>query len=105
MPRWAAIDCFRSLKSSSALLIVCASTLHAQQPPAKELLAHALHLADLYNWADAAPAFTQAEKLFSEEGDRRNGFRCEIDEAVWYGRVACRSPRPIPSNGATSPAR
>ena len=57
-----------SMKSSFlrpiALLIVCSSFVDAQQPQAKELLARALHLADLYNWADAAPAFTEAEQLF-----------------------------------------
>jgi hypothetical protein len=33
----------------------------------------ALHLADLYNWADAAPAFTEAEKLFAAAGDQQRG--------------------------------
>ena len=56
----------------TALLIACSSCAAAQEPPAKELLARALHLADLYNWADAAPAFTEAEKLFARAGDQRN---------------------------------
>src|SRR6266705_5176952 len=56
----------------TALLIACSSCVEAQQPQAKELLARALHLADLYNWADAAPAFTEAEKLFAGAGDQRN---------------------------------
>src|SRR5437773_7305727 len=56
----------------TALLIACSSFVDAQQPQAKELLARALHLADLYNWADAAPAFTEAEKLFARAGDQRN---------------------------------
>ena len=34
----------------------------------------ALYLADLYNWADAAPEFTEAERLFTAEGDARNAF-------------------------------
>jgi CHAT domain-containing protein len=76
--RWTAIHFFRSAKSSSTLLLLCSSALHAQQPGAKELLTHALHLADVYNWADAAPAFTQAEKLFSEEGDRRNALYAKL---------------------------
>src|SRR5437879_4081317 len=56
----------------TALLIACSSCAAAQEPPAKELLARALHLADLYNWADAAPVFTEAEKLFARAGDQRN---------------------------------
>ncbi len=36
------------------------------------LLKKALHLGDLYNWADAAPLFTQAEQLYSARGDSRN---------------------------------
>src|SRR5437870_4666183 len=55
----------------TALLIACSSCPAAQEPPAKELLARALHLADLYNWADAAPAFTEAEKLSASAGDQR----------------------------------
>jgi CHAT domain-containing protein len=35
-------------------------------------LKRALHLADLYNWADAEPFFSQAEKLYSDRGDTRN---------------------------------
>src|SRR5438309_1374749 len=41
----------------TALLIACSSCAAA---------------ADLYNWADAAPAFTEAEKLFARAGDQRN---------------------------------
>src|SRR5438094_2584409 len=36
------------------------------------LLKKALHLGDLYNWADAAPMFTEAEQLYSARGDARN---------------------------------
>ena len=56
----------------TALLIACSSCAAAQEPQAKELLARALHLADLYNWADCAPVFTEAEKLFARAGDQRN---------------------------------
>ncbi|SRR6266851_2164003 len=56
----------------AALLIACGSCVAAQEPQAKDLLARGLHLADLYNWADAAPAFTKAEKLFASAGDQRN---------------------------------
>jgi tetratricopeptide (TPR) repeat protein len=36
------------------------------------LLKKALHLGDLYNWADAAPFFTEAEQLYRARGDSRN---------------------------------
>jgi hypothetical protein len=62
----------------TALLIACSSCVAAQEPPAKELLARALHLADLYNWADAAPAFTEAEKLFAGAGDQRNALYARL---------------------------
>lgn len=61
-----------------ALLIVCNSCVEAQQPQAKEVFARALHLADLYNWADAAPAFTEAEQLFVAAGDQRNALYAKL---------------------------
>jgi len=36
------------------------------------LLKQALRYGDLYNWADAAPLFTQAEQLYAARGDSRN---------------------------------
>src|SRR5438552_4261806 len=36
------------------------------------LLKKALHLGDLYNWADAAPLFTEAEQLYAARGNSRN---------------------------------
>ena len=35
-------------------------------------LKKALHMGDLYNWADAAPLFTEAEQLYKARGDSRN---------------------------------
>jgi CHAT domain-containing protein len=61
-----------------ALLIVCNSCIEGQQFQARELLARALHLADLYNWADAAPAFTEAEQLFVAAGDQRNALYAKL---------------------------
>ena len=61
-----------------ALLIVCSSCVEAQQSQAKELLARALRLADLYNWADAAPAFAEAEQLFTRAGDQRNALYARL---------------------------
>ena len=55
-----------------ALMIVGSSFLHAQQPQPKELLARALHLADLYNWSDAGPLFVEAERLFVDAGNQRD---------------------------------
>src|SRR5580658_6384240 len=67
-----------SLLRPIGLLIVCAELLDAQQPDPKELLAHALHLADLYNWDDAGPAFAEAEHLFVDAGDRRNALYAKL---------------------------
>ncbi len=62
----------------TAFLILCSSFAYAQQPRAKDLLARALHLADLYNWADAAPTFAEAELLFNESGDPRNALYAKL---------------------------
>ena len=67
-----------SLLRPMALLIVCNSCIEGQQFQASELLARALHLADLYNWADAAPAFTEAEQLFVAAGDQRNALYARL---------------------------
>ena len=67
-----------SLLRQTALLIVLGSFAQAQQPQAKELLARALHLADLYNWADAAPEFTEAEQLFARAGNQRNALYARL---------------------------
>src|ERR1700674_5247748 len=61
-----------------ALLIACTLCVEAQQSQAKELLARALRLADLYNWADAAPAFAEAEQMFTREGDQRNALYARL---------------------------
>jgi CHAT domain-containing protein len=42
------------------------------------LLKKALHLGDLYNWADAAPMFTEAEQMYSARGDQRNALYAHI---------------------------
>jgi CHAT domain-containing protein len=73
-----AVHSLRNLTSGAVLLIACASPLHGQQAEAKELLARGLHLADLYNWADAAPLFTRAEELFAAAGDRRNALYAKL---------------------------
>ena len=50
--------------SRIAIVILGCQSVTAQNPRANNLLAQGLRLADLYNWADAAPAFTEAERLF-----------------------------------------
>ena len=42
------------------------------------LLKKALHLGDLYNWADAAPMFTEAEQLYAARGDSRNALYAHV---------------------------
>ncbi len=42
------------------------------------LLKKALHLGDLYNWADAAPLFTEAEQLYAARGDNRNALYAHL---------------------------
>src|SRR5262249_32223499 len=51
--------------------------LNAQhrQRSAQDLLNHALYLAELYNWADAGPEFSQAEKMFVAAGVLKPGLR------------------------------
>ena len=67
-----------SLFRQTAFLVLCSSAVDAQQPQAKELLARALHLADLYNWVDAAPAFAEAQHLFIDAGDQRNALYAKL---------------------------
>jgi len=42
------------------------------------LFKKALHLGDLYNWADAATMFTEAEQLYSARGDNRNALYAHL---------------------------
>src|SRR2546430_4540092 len=42
------------------------------------LLKKALHLGDLYNWADAAPSFTEAEQLYTTLGDKRDALYAHL---------------------------
>src|ERR1017187_2117675 len=48
------------------------------QRSASELLQHARYLADLFNWADAGPEFSQAEKAFVAAGDQRNALYAKL---------------------------
>jgi hypothetical protein len=62
----------------AVMLLVSNQATQAQTGSASELLAHALHLADLYNWADAASSFSEAEELFKRAGDRRNALYAHL---------------------------
>jgi len=53
-----------------AICTVAPAQALADDPDA--LLKQALRYGDLYNWADAASLFTQAEQLYSAHGDSRN---------------------------------
>jgi hypothetical protein len=62
----------RSTLFCGALLALFCSLLDAQQRDPKEILAHAIRFAELYNWDDAGPEFREAERLFLVAGDQRN---------------------------------
>ncbi len=79
MPRM----CLRtSTPRFAALLFLGAALLplnaQQKQQSASETLQHALHLADLYNWADAAQQFSEAEKMFVVAGDQRNALYARL---------------------------
>ena len=57
----------RSTFMVAALLIPYAALGQDKDPNA--LLEEAMRFADLYNWADAAPLFTEAEQSFLDRGD------------------------------------
>lgn len=75
IPACASISCF-----AAVLLLGHGPPLPAQnaQRSASEVLQHALHLADLYNWSDAAEDFGEAEKLFLAAGDQRNALYARL---------------------------
>jgi CHAT domain-containing protein/tetratricopeptide (TPR) repeat protein len=75
IPAGASISCF-----AAVLLLGQGLPLPAQnaQRSASEVLQHALHLADLYNWSDAADDFGEAEKLFLAASDQRNALHARL---------------------------
>ena len=77
----------------STVLFASALSIAAEESPAQMQLDRALHFADLYNWADAAPAFADAERMFSQTGDHRNALYARL------GRIRSnieRKQRPLP---------
>src|SRR5260370_36543732 len=66
-----------SLRRVAQVVFLCGlvCTLAHTQATADDpdvLLKQALRYGDLYNWADAASLFTQAEQLYSARGDSRS---------------------------------
>src|SRR5882672_7755975 len=61
---------------SGAVCIFAHAQATADDPDV--LLKKALHLGDLYNWADAASLFTQAEQLYAARGDGRNALYAHV---------------------------
>src|SRR6266487_6228624 len=61
---------------SGAICIFAHAQTTADDPDV--LLKQALRYGDLYNWADAASLFTQAEQLYSARGDSRNALYAHL---------------------------
>src|SRR5437660_4768858 len=64
----------RTILISTFLCAALLASARAQTPSDDPdvLLKQALRYGDLYNWADAAPMFTEAEQLYAARGDSRN---------------------------------
>src|SRR5256884_4539431 len=72
-----------SLKRLALWIFLCgaACTFAQAQTTADDpdaLMNKALQLGDLYNWADAAPLFTEAEQLYAARGDNRNALYAHL---------------------------
>src|SRR5881392_3033441 len=72
-----------NLRTILIFTFLCATLLASAraQTPSDDpdaLLKQALHLGDLYNWADAAPMFTEAEQLYAARGDGRNALYAHL---------------------------
>src|SRR6266478_8812009 len=70
----------RTILISSLLCAALLASARAQTPSDDPdvLLKQALHYGDLYNWADAASMFTEAEQLYSARGDNRNALYAHL---------------------------
>src|SRR4051812_40963601 len=64
--------------TSVLVLLFALPCVSNAQTQAQELLQRALHLADLYNWSDAAPLFGQAEAMFTAVGDERSALHAKL---------------------------
>ena len=88
-----------SLKRLALWIFLCgaACTFAQVQTTADDpdaLMKKALQLGDLYNWADAAPLFTQAEQLYAARSDNRNALHAHLGrirstmEQLWLPEVS-----------------
>jgi len=70
----------RTLLISTFLCAVLSAAAQAQAASDDPdlLLKQALHFGDLYNWADAATLFGEAEQLYAARGDKRNAFYAHL---------------------------
>src|SRR5690242_13959546 len=68
----------RALLLSLSLLTFPSRALPQDSLSGQDALARALALADLYNWADAAPLFQQAKFSFEQAGDQRNALYARL---------------------------
>ena len=60
------------------VIALVASLARAATSDAQTALERGRQLGDLYNWADAAPYFVTAERLFNERGDARNALYAKL---------------------------
>ena len=70
----------RTLLISTFLCAVLSASAQAQaaSDDPDVLLKQALHFGDLYNWADAATLFGEAEQLYAARGDKRNALYAHL---------------------------
>jgi CHAT domain-containing protein len=60
------------------VIALFASLVRAGTDDAQTALEKGRQLGELFNWADAAPYFTEAEHLFNERGDARNALYAKL---------------------------
>ncbi len=68
----------RAIKIFVVLAAMTAMVSAQDERSASDFLKRALHLADLYNWADAAQDFAAAERMFRASGDERNALYAHL---------------------------
>src|SRR5260221_4265755 len=70
----------RTILISGLLCAALSASAKAQMPSDDPdvLLNQALHYGDLYNWAEAAPMFGEAEQLYAARGDKRNALYAHL---------------------------
>ena len=66
------------LKFILAVTLVVGLAHGGPNDPARDALDRGRQLGELYNWADAAPFFRDAERLFTERNDIRNALYSKL---------------------------